>query len=240
MADVIGLTDACARALTNLQLAQETHAVPQRGVLGAPKGDFVDQNGKPLTVWEATSAPSGRWPNKDAKTFQFDAADLKNFETIVNLYAKLVASLTGLPPHYLGFTTDNPAVADAIRSSEARLVKRCERKQRSFSGSWEQVSASSAGSRPASGIEAAKRLETLWRDPATPTVAQRADAIVKLASTMVGGVPIMPLEMAREELGWSTGKLARAKRMDEESAADPVMAALVRDLTPPASAASGG
>jgi hypothetical protein len=89
-------------------------------------------------------------------------------------------------------------------------------------------------------VEAAKRLETLWRDPATPTVAQRADAIVKLASTMVGGVPIMPLEMAREELGWSTGKLARAKRMDEESAADPVMAALVRDLTPPASAASGG
>ncbi|MBQ1164473.1 hypothetical protein KBZ21_41550, partial [Streptomyces sp. A73] len=32
-----------------------------------------------------------------------------------------MATQLGLPPHYLGYTTDNPASADAIRSSEAQL-----------------------------------------------------------------------------------------------------------------------
>jgi hypothetical protein len=111
--------------VTNGQLAAETLAVPQRGVLGASKGDFVGQDGKPLTVWESYFGAIWALQNKDAKTFQFDAASLANFETIVNMYARLVAGLTGLPSHYLGFTTENPASADAIRSSEARLVKRC-------------------------------------------------------------------------------------------------------------------
>jgi hypothetical protein len=81
-----------------------------------------------------------------------------------------------------------------------------------------------------------RQLETLWRDPSTPTVAQKADATMKLASTTVGGVPIMPLEMAREELGWSAVKRQRAKIMDEEMATDPTMLRLMRELD----AAGGG
>src|SRR5690606_13244984 len=48
MADVIPLTDACARALTDLQYGVETVAVPKRFVLGMSKGDFVDKDGKPI------------------------------------------------------------------------------------------------------------------------------------------------------------------------------------------------
>lgn len=236
MADVVPLTDAVCRAMTNLQVAQETHAVPQRGVLGATKGDFVDADGEPLSTWQAYFGAVWAMANNDAKTFQFDPSDLKNFETVANLYAKQVASLTGLPPHYLGFTTDNPASADAIRSSEARLVKRCERKQRPFGGSWESAMRLVRRFQTGSEDLEARRLETLWRDPATPTVAQRADAIVKLASTSVGGVPIMPLEMAREELGWSPGKIERAKRLDAEASNDALLTQLLRPI---ADAASG-
>jgi hypothetical protein len=236
MADVIGLTDACVRSVTNAQLAAETLAVPQRGVLGASKGDFVGQDGKPLTVWESYFGAIWALQNKDAKTFQFDAASLANFETIVNMYARLVAGLTGLPSHYLGFTTENPASADAIRSSEARLVKRVERKQRAFGGGWEQVMRLVRRFQTGEWDPSLRQLETLWRDPSTPTVAQKADATMKLASTTVGGVPIMPLEMAREELGWSAVKRQRAKIMDEEMATDPTMLRLMRELD----AAGGG
>lgn len=235
MSDVVPLTDAACRAMTNLQVAQETHAVPQRGVLGATKGDFVDAEGNQLPAWQAYFGAVWALANENAKTFQFDPSDLKNFETVMNMYARQVAALTGLPPHYLGFTTDNPASADAIRSSEARLVKRCERKQRPFGGSWEEVMRLVRRLQTDAEDVEARRLETLWRDPATPTVAQRADAIMKLSSTVVGGVPIMPLEMAREELGWSPGKIERARRMDEEASSDALLTTLLR----PVDAASG-
>jgi hypothetical protein len=213
MADVISLTDACARALTNAQVAAEAMAVPQRGVLGATKGDFVDANGEPLTTWQAYFGAVWALGNENAKTFQFDAADLKNFETIVHLYARLVSSVTGLPPVHFGFGTTNPPSADAIRSSESRLVKKCERKQRQWSGAWEEVMrlAHRFQNGGAASDPRFDALETLWRDPATPTEAQRADAVVKLHQA-----GILPTEAAWEEMGYSAARIARLKNMRTE------------------------
>jgi hypothetical protein len=218
MADVVPLTDAACRALTNLQVAQETHAVPQRGVLGATEGDFIDADGNQLPAWQAYFGAVWALENQNAKTFQFNPSDLKNFETVLNMYAQQVSALTGLPPHYLGFTTDNPASADAIRSSEARLVKRCERKQRPFGGAWEEAMRLVRRFQTGEEDVEARALETLWRDPSTPTVAQTADAIVKLAGVTVDGEPLLPLEMAWEQLGWSPGRIARAKKLNAEAA----------------------
>jgi hypothetical protein len=53
IADVMPLTDAAARALTNAQVATEVAAIPQRWVAGMSKGDFADQNGNPLPAWQA-------------------------------------------------------------------------------------------------------------------------------------------------------------------------------------------
>jgi hypothetical protein len=108
---VIGLTDAAARALTNAQLATEVMAIPQRYVLGASKGDFVDKDGQVLTTWEAYFGAIWALKNGDAKVGQFSAADLANFKTIVDHYASLVAGVTGLPMRYLGQSTTNPPSA---------------------------------------------------------------------------------------------------------------------------------
>ncbi|MBQ1165784.1 phage capsid protein, partial [Streptomyces sp. A73] len=59
---------------------------------------------------------------------QFTAHDPQTYTKIIDLYARIMATQLGQPPHYLGYTTDNPASADAIRSSEAQLVKRAERR----------------------------------------------------------------------------------------------------------------
>ena len=101
LADVIPITDACARDLTNAQLAQETHAVPQRGVLGVSKGDFIDTDtGKPLPTWEAYFGRIWALTNPNAKTFEFSSSNMENFERMFNLWERLASGGTGRPPNY--------------------------------------------------------------------------------------------------------------------------------------------
>lgn len=197
MRDVMGLADAACRSLTNLQAAQELLAVPQRYVLGATQTDFVDQNGQPIPAWEAYIGRFLALGNQEAKIGQLPGADLRNFTEVINHYARLVASVTGLPSHFLGMTTENPASADAIRSAEARLVKRAERRARAFGEGWERVMRLALRF-VGDDDTAARRLETVWRDPSTPTYAAKADAVVKLYTA-----GLLPQEAAWEQMGFS-------------------------------------
>jgi hypothetical protein len=58
--------------------------------------------------------------NKNAKTFQFDASDMANFETIVNLYARLAAGVAAMPIEYFGLNTQNAPSAEGQRAGETR------------------------------------------------------------------------------------------------------------------------
>ncbi|WP_423058697.1 phage portal protein [Brevibacterium linens] len=216
MHDVLPLTDAIARSLTNLQIAAETHSVPQKYVLGMTKGDFVDKNGDPIPVWE--SYFSGIWAhaNKDAKVGQFSPSDLKNFHDTVNHYMALAAAITGLPVRYMGQQSVNPAAEGAIRADEARLVKNTERKQVSFGASWGWSMSLRerfrTGEFPRNG-----RIRLEWYDAGTPTMAQRSDSIQKLS----GGTPILSREGAWDELGWSEARKARERQYFIAQESDP-------------------
>ena len=213
MADVLGLTDAAARTLTNLQVAGETHAIPARWVSGVAKGDFVDAQGNPIPVWESYFTAMSATGNKDAKFGQFSASDLKNFHDTVNHYAGLVAAVTKMPHAYLGLTTAQSPSADAIRSAEAPHVKLAERKQRAFGDAWAWVAALYERFRTGSW-ENGNAMRTEWHDAATPTVAARADAIVKLT----GGKPVLSVEGAWDEMGWSEArKETERSRIEAES-----------------------
>lgn len=232
MENVIPVTDAAARNISNAQLGQETHAVPQRGVLGATKGDFIGSDGKPLTAWEAYFGAVWALGNKDAKTFQFDASDMQNFERMMDLYARLASGTSGLPPNYFGLAADDAASADAIRSRESRLVKIAERDQVALGVSDAEVLRISQRLETGSWNAELNALETLWYDAGTPTTAARADAVVKLyAATDSGGRPLMPREMAMEELGWSPTKIKRALELLREEERDPVLEQVARDVT---------
>lgn len=214
MADVMSLTDACARTLTNLQISQEMVAIPQKWVMGATANDFVDRNGNVVPKWQAYIGHVLAISNPDAKAGQFPGADLRGFAEAVNLYSKLVSSLSGLPPHFLGFSSDNPSSAEAIRANEARLVKRAERKQRAFGASWERTMRIALRLYGSGGGE---RLETVWRDPSTPTLAAKTDAAVKLYES-----GLLPADMALELIGFS----AEQRRRAAELRVDPVLSAV--------------
>lgn len=228
MADVIPLTDACARALTDLQLGVETVAVPKRYALGVSKGDFVDKDGKPLPAWEAyfTAMWATQKSAKDVSIGQLPAADLSNFHNTVKMYAELASSVTGLPFRYFGANTANPAAEGAIRADESRIVSNAEEKnahlgvglgwtlalyERFRTGEW-----------PTSG----EPIAVEWRNPATPTRAEEADAIQKLN----GGTPVLSREGSWDEMGWDEARKARERAYFEAEAVDPALEQFARDL----------
>lgn len=232
MADVITLTDAAARSLTNLQIAAETHSVPQRYALGMTKGDFVDVDGKPLPAWEAYYGTIWATANDKASVGQFAASALSNFHETVNHYARLVSALTGLPPHFLGFSTDNPASADAIRSSEARLVKRVELKQRELGDSWGRVLAFYIRLKTGEWPDG-RRIKVDWQDASTPTVAARTDAVVKLHAAK-----LVSREGVWDELGWSDARKKTERAYLEQEANDPLLSQALQSVTNPPTAPS--
>ena len=225
LADVIPLSDAACKIATDMMVSAEYHAMPRRIAFGFDEEDFTDENGKPVSVW---SRLAGRiWAtSKNRKTGvdgdgadvqQFPEASLENFHATLNQLARLAASVSGQPPHFFGLATDNPPSADAIRSSEIRLIKRAERRQRSFGGAHEQAMRLALRIRDGEWDPRARSLETVWRNPATPTFAQQADATVKLVQAHV-----IPVEQGREDLGYTAVQRERMREMDS-SAMDRVL-----------------
>lgn len=226
MADVLRPTDMAARALMNLQLALETHSVPQRWALGVSKGDFVGPDGQPLPVWEAYF--SGIWANqnKDAKVGQFAASDLSNFNGVIEMLAQQVSMATGLPVRYFGQNPANPASEGAINADESRMVKNAERKQRDFGDCWGWVMALYHRFQTGDWIDG-NRIKVEWHNAGTPTDAQKADQIQKLN----GGNPVLSREGSWDEMGWNEARKERERRYFESEADDPVLARLTRELS---------
>jgi hypothetical protein len=207
-------TDAASRIMMNLQSAAELMAIPQRILFGVSEEDFPVDVSKPGAAMEAYMARIMAFENEAGKATQFQSADLRNYVEALQELAKQVASYTGLPPQYLSFSSENPASAEAIKSSEARLIKKVERKSRLFGQAWEEAMRLGMlvidGSIPTD----AYKLETVWRDPSTPTFAAKSDGITKLHQQ-----GIIPTEQARIDLGYSDIQRKEMKKMDKD---DPV------------------
>lgn len=221
MRKIIPVTDSTVRTLTNLQFAIEAAAVPRKFVVGASEKDFVGPDGQQKTQWESYFSSVWALANKDAKVGQLAGADLKGFHETVDLYGRLAASVTGFPPSYFGLHTANPPAEGAIRATEARLVKTVERSN-SETGkalAWAlDLAETLQGGDPVSG----NRTVVEFHDPGTPTFAQRADALTKMA----GGVPIISREGAWDELGWSAPRMERERERFAIQDQDPAIQAL--------------
>ncbi|QIS38630.1 phage portal protein [Clavibacter capsici] len=214
--DVIGPVDALNKTLTDMMTSAEFHAMPRRWATGLNVDDFVDEASG--TQFETYSMVAGRvWSseNENTKFGQFQEADLKNFHDTAKLWLQLAGTLLALPPHYLSFESQTPPSADAIRSAEAQLVKRAERKQSTLSGRWERVQRLVVLTQGRPDTPELRRIETLWTDPATPTKAQKTDAAVKLYTAKDGaGRSLIPAEQTREDLGYSPEQRARMAAAD--------------------------
>ena len=180
-------TDAAARTLLGLEVNREFYNAPQRIGLNIDERAFEDETGAPVSPWTAIMGRVWNVPPNDEgmaepDVKQFSPSSPAPYIDQVKGYATLLAAEAGIPPAYLGFQTDNPASADAIRAGEARLVKRAERRQTMFGRSWLEVGRLALLVRDGVVPPEYATVTTRWRDAATPTRAAAADEATKLVA----------------------------------------------------------
>lgn len=254
---LIGYTDAGVRTMLSMEVSREFYSSPKEILLGASSDAFVDEQGNRIPAWESYLGrflalerdEDGELPSVE----QLSAASPAPYIDQVKLLAQMVAGEASIPESYLGFVSANPSSADAIRATEARLVKRAERRQTVFGAAWAEVMRLALLVRDGSIPAEAQGLVSRWRDAATPTRAAMADATMKLV-----GAGVLPpdSDVTYEQLGFDQTTIARlradvrrgrAERMlaqltgaAEEAAADSDVAALGQAANEEATGARAG
>jgi hypothetical protein len=229
-AAVRSYTDAAMRTLLGAEVAREFYSAPQRYILGANEDVFLDSDGKPLNPWSVYQGRVLGIPYNEAEGVmpqvgQFNANDTRPYFDQVRAYAQLLAAETAIPANYLGFQTDNPASADAIRQMEARLVKRAERRQRQFGRTWAEVAKLALLVRDGEIPEEANEIRAVWRDPATPTRAAAADEAVKL---IAAGVFLPNSEITYNRIGLTDADKQQLKAEKQTAEASGLVSALAQ------------
>ncbi len=207
LSDIIPLTDAAGKIMTDLLVTSEYAAAPRRWITGMDLGGDAGADRTATQVQQKwTDAPASKlWIAADpaSKFGQFAEATLEGFVAAVVTLTQQAGALSGLPPAYFGIHGTEVASADAIRSSEATLVSKARRRQRAFGGAWEDAMRLAVLVRDGVQRPGMESLETIWRDPETRTVAQAADAAVKKLSVGVSR------EQVLEDLGYSPVQIER-------------------------------
>lgn len=210
IADLIPLTDALNKLLSDLMVSSEYVARPRRWATGVELAEepVLDDEGNPTLdtdgdpVTEAVN-PFGEGTRMmiseevQAKFGQLEGSGLDGYQTAVRLIVEQIMAVSSLPGHYLGVTSANPASADAMRAAEAALTARAEAKQALFGRAWEQVARLIVAVRD--GVDPAEvQASVQWADPSTRSIAQEADAVTKLYQA-----GLLPATYALKRLGYS-------------------------------------
>lgn len=208
------VTDAAARILMDMQATAELMAVPQRLLFGVNPDQIGVDPATGESKFDAYMARILAFEDPEGKAQQFSAAELRNYTEALDALDRKAAAYTGLPPQYLSSSSENPASAEAIRAAESRLVSNAERKARLFGHAWEiamrvAYKVMKGGDVPPEYF----RMESIWRDPSTPTYAAKADAAAKLYA---GGAGVIPKERARIDLGYSVAERLEMQKWDEQ------------------------
>jgi len=222
MTDVIPLVDSAARSLTNLQFAQEAHGIPRMFMTGVAKGDFVDTDGNPIPQFEAYFDAIHTITDPQGKVGQLDAADLKNFETALNIYGAQASVATGFPLRKFGISAVNPPTEGSIRAEETDLVRSVEAQNEEVGMTLGWVGALALRFATGEHVEG-NRVRVDWFDPATPTVSQREDALAKRRAAGV-----LSREGYWDELGWPEARKAKERAYFEAEESDSLIAGLLR------------
>ena len=220
------LVDALNKSLADMMVTSEYVGRPRRWatgielveepVLDAAGNPVLDEYGDPVPPVEVNPIPEGARAmiseNDAAKFGQLVASDLAGYEASVRVILGQIMAVSTLPAHYVGIFTDNPASADAMRAAEASLTARAEARQQTFGRSWEQVARLMIAVRDGTDPVSIDDVAVQWADAATRSVAQEADAVVKLFAAN-----LLPACFALKRLGYSDAEMLeiRAARRAE-------------------------
>lgn len=209
---VADMQQAATKLMTDMMVAAELVALPLRGVTDTRPEDFVDSEGNPMSPLRAVLGRVLVIPSAQAKALDFAAAQLANFTAGTRELSHNAGAVSGLPPHYMGTPSDNPASAEAIASSESRLTNRAEQRMISFGLTVRRVAQLIRRIQTGAWEPALVAAETVWRNAQTPSTGARADAAMKLGPK---DRPIVPMRPTREALGYDPDEIDEMEEQDE-------------------------
>lgn len=206
--DLRPLVDALNKLLVDMMTTSEYVGRPRRWATGIEleEVDVLDDEGNPTGEVQAQNPiPEGSRAmiseNADAKFGQLDAARLDGYSGAVSVLLGQLMAVSALPAHYLGQLSDTPASADALRAAEASLTARAEARQAQFGRAWEDVARLIVGVRDGADPQRVD-VRVTWADAATRSVAQEADAVVKLYQS-----GLLPASYALKRLGYGDDEI---------------------------------
>jgi hypothetical protein len=231
---VRSLTESGMRTLLGMEIAREFYAAPQRYLMGADEEMFVDQNGNRQSMWDAVMSKMLMAPRDEDDNLpvpgQFQQASPQPFTELLKTYAQMLSAATGISANHLGFGSDNPSSADAIRQADGRLNKRAARRHSHYDLGLIELGNLSVLWRDGSMPD--ETIRSLWVDPATPTPAAQADRAVKMISA---GVLDPSWNFTLEQFGLSDEEILRVqqerRRTGGSAALDAVLARVAGDVT---------
>lgn len=195
------LLDALNKIIVDMLITSESVARPKRYATGVVLEDdedgFIADEGftADSELPAGDDSPGVESPFKDsddlwiseqaeAKFGQLAGADLGGYKVAVDLIIQQIMAVTSLPGHMVGVTTANPSTAEALRASEVALSSNADSRVRVINRPVEWavrlLVALDYGVSPA-----VVEVKNEWGSTATRSVAQEADAAVKLVSQEV-------------------------------------------------------
>lgn len=227
--DLYGLQDQGSRNLTDLSIAADALAVPQR-VLIATLPESLSDLSTLETYMNSVLALSG-----DVKIDQWAAAQLQPFVEAAMLYGRKASETSGIPLSYWGISAEaQGASGDAIRENDARLEIRSRELCSQYTKpvlSILEVVAGLLNTNP--GRQAVK-----WADPSTPTPTAAADAALKLSQVgQINGQVVVDREMIWNILRVPPEDRARIVEFEESAEFKKLMAdqaSALAEAAPPA------
>lgn len=215
--DLKPLVDALNKSLADMMVTSEVAARPRRyacgvelveePVLDDDGNPVLDGDGQPVLEAKNPFPESDRMMISESENTKFGtlpSADLGAYEASVRVILGQIMAVSTLPSHYVGIFTDNPASADALRAAEASLTARAEARQQTFGRAWEQIAKLVVAVRDGRDPNLIDDVRVQWADAATRSVAQEADAVVKLFQA-----GLLPRDYALSKLGYSADEIAK-------------------------------
>lgn len=124
------IVQSAVRTIKRSEIAAEFYSFPQKWVSG------TSQDAEPLNKWRATMSTLieiTKDDSGDSPTFgQFAQQSMTPHTEQLKMFASIFAAETGLTMDDLGFPTENPSSAEAIKAAHENLRLTARKAQRAF------------------------------------------------------------------------------------------------------------
>jgi hypothetical protein len=192
------------RGLVSMQLTGETMGAPLRVLSGVTPQDLTSASGQLRSEYEVYTSALLALGDPTAKLMQVAAAEMSNFQTLISVYASLVASVTPMPLTRLWPSGRLQGDSfDAVSVTELPLVERRQAKIDLFMDPWSEVPPLVAA--VTGNPDDAPDTEPVFQSPELATLTGIANAGVLLKDAGVVSVQwiqermgMTPTEMALE------------------------------------------